>query len=701
MFGTSRDPLRQPAAPDFEKLMARLLPGSLILALLFVSAPVAAQPSPGDSAAPAPDAAPAAPVLAGELPDGLLSPHGTGDEAPGLEHGEEAPAAGDPAAAQPLEPGQDPAGPAVPPELTAGLADAAPADAEPADAAPAEAALADEEQAARELVELKQVEAAAIDEEAHHAIGLLRALGQTGVASPLYGSLDSALDLSRPLPLVPTPIELGAEALADVAGFDLERARRNFDIPVEMHPLVAEYIRFFQGRGRKHYLRWLGRASRYQPMIRRTLAEAGLPQDTVFLAMIESGFSPVVRSSAKATGLWQFMEPTGRRFGLQVDFWVDERRDPVKSTVAAAAYLKALYAEFGDWRLAWAGYNAGEGKVRRAIREEGSRDFWDMVEGRVLRPETKHYVPKLMAAALITKNLAAFGFSPEEIDAHPPLEYDEAEVPEATDLAVIARAAGVTEGEIKELNTQLRRWCTPPSRGKDDVYRIRLPAGTRARFAESYAKIAPTERLTYRVHRIARGDTLSQISHSYGTEIEAIMRLNRIKDARRLRLGDTLIIPVPQPSGRASRQARTASREPAAPVRPAPARAANASSPPRLAKAGSGRGVHTVAAGESLWSIARRYDVHVDELVRWNGLGSRRQTLRVGQRLKVHAGTAARPAPPRSRSAVPAVHVVAAGETLWSVARQYGVSVEDLERWNGIGRPGSLRVGERLTVSAP
>ncbi|MGI5863997.1 MAG: LysM peptidoglycan-binding domain-containing protein [Myxococcales bacterium] len=627
--------------------MVRPLAGLLILAI--AGGPLAARAQPGGGAptptgAPTPGAASAATASSGGAPSGLLSAEGSGDE------------------------------------------DAGPGD---------EAALIDEDEAARELLELKAVEAATIDEESRQALELLRALELGGWPAATSASLRDALDLARPVPLVPSPTELGAAALADIGSFDFERARRLYDIPVEMHPLVAEYIRFFQGPGRKHFVRWLGRASRYQPLIRKTLREAGLPQDTIFLAMIESGFSPVALSPAKAAGLWQFIEPTGKRFGLRIDFWVDERRDPVKATVAAAGYLKALYAEFGDWRLAWAGYNAGEGKIRRAIREGGATSFWDMVNGRILKPETKHYVPKLMAAALIAKNLAAFGFSPEEIDALPPLAFDEAEVPEATDLEVIARAAGVSVNEVRELNPELRRWCTPPSDGDGEGFKIKLPAGTRQRFVETYATVAPKDRLTYRVHKIARGETLSHISLRYGTPIEAIVRINRIKDPRRLRLGDSLVIPVPKPSDEAPRQAR----QPGAQRRGANAHASGSTG--RAPRAARGDAlIHTVVEGDTLSTVGRRYGVGVEELARWNGLSARRATLRVGQKLRVQPKRRDLPAPSGGEGAAGRkAHVVAPGDTLWSIARAYGVSVADLERWNKLKRRTTLRVGQRLLVS--
>jgi membrane-bound lytic murein transglycosylase D len=608
----------------------------------------------------------------------------------------------------------------------AGDAEASSAAADPD--APDDPSLASEmDEVARELEEMRAAEAAAVDSDSARAEQLYRLLFQTGPASPLHQRLEDALELGRALPLIAATAQADGEALAQIADFDIERARRLYDIPVDMHPLVVEYIRFFQTSGRKHFVRWLGRSSKYLPMMRKTLKEAGLPEDTVYLSMIESGFSPMAYSWAKAAGLWQFIEPTGKRFGLKVDFWVDERRDPVRATRAATEYLKELYAEFGDWRLAWAGYNAGAGRVRRAIRTEGTRNFWDMVEGPTLRKETKHYVPKLMAAALISKHLKLFGFSEEEILAQAPLEFDLAEVPEATDLEVIARAANTSLQTIKELNPELRRWCTPPARSKDDVYMVKLPRGSSELFAEGFAKIAPKDRLTFRVHKVVRGDTLSQIALRYGSAVEAIMRMNGLRDSRRLRLGTQLVVPVPRSGGseRLAVQARRrgftaapASQEiPAAPVRRGGAPAGTART---VKEGGRTKVIYAVAPGDSLWSIARHYDVTVEKLRTWNALRSRRATLRVGPEIVIYppeqtaparpqgvaartpptpGAAAARPPPPGGRRS--AVHVVAPGDTLWSLSQRYGVSVAELKRWNGIRKASALQVGQSLKIAAP
>jgi membrane-bound lytic murein transglycosylase D len=573
--------------------------------------------------------------------------------------------------------------------------------------------------ASKELEELRAAEEATLDDGAKRAVELLRATRRLGPGHPLGQRLDEALAPGRTLPFVPDPAETEAAALAAVGVFDIDKARKLYDIPVEMNPLVAEYIRFFQGPARKHFVKWLSRSHRYLPMMKKRLREEGLPEDTVYLAMIESGFSNLALSRAKAAGTWQFIQPTGIRFGLRVDFWVDERRDPVRATAAAAQYLRSLYEEFGDWRLAWAGYNAGENKVRGAIKLDGTTDFWEMVKGRVLRKETKHYVPKLMAAALLAKHLKLFGFDDSEVSALPPLAYAEVEVPEATDLEVLASAAGVTVDSLRDLNPELRRFCTPPPRVRGDVFRLKLPVGTEARFAESFAKVPPKDRLSFRAHHVGRGDTLSKIAAQHGSATEAIMRMNGLRDSRKLRVGTELLIPVPRGSVEARAHLSELSRRRGYVAAP-PDQEVPAGTPPakdkakasgvvrRLKEGGRDKLVYAVAIGDSLWSLGQHFGVSVEDLKKWNGLTSRRVVLRLGQELAVYPSgpaTAAKaqptapppPArPPEGKRQV--VHVLSRGDTLGSVALRYDVSVEDIQRWNRIEKPGAVRAGQNLTL---
>lgn len=551
---------------------------------------------------------------------------------------------------------------------------------------------------------------------------ILRTIERLGLTHPLRQTLREALEMQSELE--------GGEALTrfgelprvtNLEALDMGQLRGRFDIPVEMQPLVAQYIRFFQGPGRKWFTKWMGRSTRFLPAMTPILEEHQLPLDTVYLAMIESGFAPHAYSRAKAAGPWQFMPATGRQYGLHEDFWLDQRRDPLKATAAAAKYLAALRREFGDWYLAWASYNAGSSKVHRVMKKKGSTNFWELASGKGLAKETQHYVPKLIACAIVAKNYKAFGFTEQEFEFLPPLKFDEVKLTDATDLEVIAKSAGVTLDELTELNPELKRWCTPPA-SVSAPYTLRLPPGTADRFTESFKKVPARERLSFRLHRVKRGDTLSQIARSFHSAPEAIMRLNGLKSVRSLRLGSELMIPVPSGKGGSvsggaaldsaiARQVSQARKSGVAAVRPQdeipagarPARAASAGVVKTELVGGKTRVSYGVAEGDSLWSIGQRFGCTVEAIRGWNGLG-KKGSLRVGSTLTlwpVGSGKAAAPRPLAGATASAQTHELAAGETLWSVAQRYGVPVDDLKRWNGIADHRSVQAGRKLMLAAP
>ncbi|HWP34214.1 MAG TPA: transglycosylase SLT domain-containing protein, partial [Thermodesulfobacteriota bacterium] len=318
-----------------------------------------------------------------------------------------------------------------------------------------------------------------------------------------------------------------------------EAAEPTFDIPIVVNRQVERWIEYFQTAGRKHMALWLARSGRYIPLMQAILKEHGLPTDLVYLALIESGFSTSAYSPARALGPWQFIASTARRYGLRIDWWIDERRDPEKSTIAAANYLKDLYDMFGSWYLAAAGYNAGEGRIIRAVDLYDTDDFWKIAERRYLRAETREYVPKLIAAAIIAKSPEKYGFA--DIDYHDPLVYDKVTVPDATDLRVIARAAETTYEEIKRLNPELLRWATPPDY---PGYEVKIPFGKKGIFERNFGRIAPDERITYRRHVVRRGDTLLGVAAAYGAPVEQLRRLNGLRGSL-LRVGQSLVVPLP------------------------------------------------------------------------------------------------------------------------------------------------------------
>lgn len=380
-----------------------------------------------------------------------------------------------------------------------------------------------------------------------------------------------------------------------------------FEIPLETNEAVERWIDFFaNGQGRSRFRIYLERAGAYEEMIRRKLREAELPEDLLYLALIESGMNPNAYSRAHAAGMWQFIKGTGRRYDLAVDYWVDERRDPLKATDAAIAHLGDLYDEFGSWYLAAAAYNAGSGRVSRGIARTGSTDFWDLAETRgVLRSETRNYVPKLIAAALIAKNPERYGF--DDVTPEPPLEFDTVEVPDATSFDVIAEAAGTTEDDIRRLNPQYLRRVTPPDRAAE----IRVPKGSAEAFTVAYAAVPPSERVTWLEHVVTRGQTLSHIASRYGVSVTAIRASNNNVNPKRLQIGQKLIIPR---SGQAT--TRVASAAPAAVSRPA-----------------DGPVTVTVRRGDTLWTIARRHGVTTGQLMAMNNLSS--SVIHPGDRLTV------------------------------------------------------------------
>ncbi len=576
-----------------------------------------------------------------------------------------------------------------------------------------------------ELEELKALEEAALDPGAKPNADLLQSMRRLGYGNPLrhrmqcsFDELDLRDDPGSALPLI-----------TDLANFDIGRVKDHYDIPIDMQPLVAQYIQFFRGPGRKWFRHWMARSSRFIPMMQPILEKQGMPKDTVYLAMIESGFSSQAYSWAHAAGPWQFIASTGKQYGLKQDFWVDERRDPVKSTRAAGKYLLTLKAELGHWYLAWAGYNAGGGKLRRMISQRGTTDFWSLSEGKGLAKETKHYVPKLIACALVAKNPEAFGFESSEFDYQPPMTFDEVKLESAADLEVIARAAGTPVEQLQELNPELKRWCTPPASAAQP-YLLRVPEGKAEAFTRNFASLGPRERLSFKVHRVRRGDTLSAIAGLYHSAPEAIMRMNGLRTAKALKLNAELVVPVPGNAAVASGKAEAVMEKQAAKARRS---GFSAGRPDEEIPAGTGvkkavaagpvkselvggktRITYGIQGGDSLWGISQRFNCSVEDLKKWNQLKSAKARLQVGAMLSIWPGEKSASVESRAGTVVAQsrvamgvpragglrrTHTLSSGETLWSVAQQYGVSVEEIRRWNGLDADGQIQAGQALVVA--
>jgi membrane-bound lytic murein transglycosylase D len=290
---------------------------------------------------------------------------------------------------------------------------------------------------------------------------------------------------------------------------------------------------------RETFARYLSRSGKYLRMMKNILREEGIPEDMAYLALVESGFNTRAYSRRRAAGPWQFISATGRRYGLKVDWWVDERRDPVKSTKAAARYLKDLYDMFGSWSLAMAAYNAGEGKVRRALSRTRSHDYWGLLSTRHIKRETKNYVPSFIAAKLIATNPEEYGF--HDIKYEEDFVFDEVELESPLTLDIVAKCAETKVEKIKELNPELRRWSTPPH---VQNYRVRIPRGMREQFLSNLSKIPEGKRFTVHVYRVKRGDTVSQIAQKTGVPQRVIISYNKLNRRGFITVGQKLLLPV-------------------------------------------------------------------------------------------------------------------------------------------------------------
>jgi membrane-bound lytic murein transglycosylase D len=316
-------------------------------------------------------------------------------------------------------------------------------------------------------------------------------------------------------------------------------------------PLIAPYsdnetaskavdrnISLFANRIRERFALYLSRSGKYLDVMKDILRKNDVPEDIVFLSLIESGFNPNAYSIAHAAGPWQFIASTAKRYGLEINWWKDERKDPVKSTEAAAEYLKDLYGMFGSWNLAMAAYNAGEGKIMKAMKRSNADDYWDLLGTKHIRTETQEYVPRFIAASVIASNPKDFGF--EEIEYHQPLSYDEVEITDPLDLSVAADCAGISVEEIKRLNPELRRWCTPPDA---ESYVLKVPEGTRETFLENLSAVPEEERFTIDRYVVKKGDTFKSISGKTGIPVDAILSLNAMEKIMPLKQGSTIYLP--------------------------------------------------------------------------------------------------------------------------------------------------------------
>ena len=497
-------------------------------------------------------------------------------------------------------------------------------------------------------------------------------IGGSGEDKEDSSPLDNLKDIASYLP--PEEADRERQRIQQVVG------QISYDIPVVLNPQVLMYVEAFQTRIRKEFEQGLVRSGAYLPMIKEIFREAGLPQDLSYMAHQESAFKLNAYSRARAKGMWQFMSFTARKYGLKIDTWVDERCDFEKATRAAAAYLKDLYARYGDWHLAMAAYNAGEGKIDRAVIRARTKDYWKITRTKYIRRETKYYVPAILASILIDKSPSDYGFN---VDITDRLVWDTVEIDKATDLQVVADAARVPLETIRSLNPELRGLVTPPNAAS---YTLRVPDGTRHEVIARLQEIPDEQRVSWTIHEVRPGETFTSVARHYGVAVRALVDANPRWSGRRLRRGTILNVPL---SGKA----------------PAPLPVARAEDRPTY-EIGE-RVVHRVRRGETLQRIAAKYRTTVSNLKRWNNLGG--ALIRPGQRLVAYYGEkGARPRADLEASSAPVSvaggrieYRVQRGDTLFSIARKFSTALEDLLRWNNLTKESILQPGDRLFVGEP
>ncbi|MBW7889227.1 MAG: LysM peptidoglycan-binding domain-containing protein [Bacteroidetes bacterium] len=495
-------------------------------------------------------------------------------------------------------------------------------------------------------------------------------------------------------------------------------------VPLDINEYSKRAIAFFMGKGRSYMENWIYRSGKYFPVMKRIFKEEGLPEELIYLAMAESGLNPTARSWAKAVGMWQFMKYTGSLYGLHSNYWYDERRDFEKATRAAARHMKDLYQQYNNWHLVFVAYNAGAGWVNRGIRRSGSTDYWEM--RKKLPRETRNYVPQYIAVTLMAMRPEAFGFDGSQTADS--LSFDYVTVDDCVDLGLLADCVGTSLDTLKELNPELTQWCTPPNyKG----YQLRVPAGRKDIFAENYANIPDDKKMDFATHVIRRGETLSAVAQKYRVTVAILQDVNKISRRTKLRVGNTLIIPVQSKSVAAivdAQRKKQEYEEQQAEKRRQTFLASRKNSKKQVSMqkyepSGRAKITYMVKKNETLGHIAEWFGVRASHIRNWNNLPYGRP-IRVGQRLTIwvpeekyssYKKIASLSFSEKQKSVQEKLsqrnitqesefqgsnwiqHQIRRGETLEKIAEKYNVAIADLKQWNKL-RSSRIQAGAVLEI---
>lgn len=478
-----------------------------------------------------------------------------------------------------------------------------------------------------------------------------------------------------------------------------DKAKVGNYFPLTINRQVEFYLHLFQNRQRRSFEIWLSRSGKYKDFIRQELRKAGLPEDLLYLAMIESGFNPSAYSHAHASGLWQFLACTGREYGLRIDSWVDERRDPKKATIAAIAYLSRLYEIFDDWHLAVAAYNGGKGRIGRAVKRYNTRNFWEIAQKGTIPLETKRYVPRLIAAIMIAREPEKHGFT--DIKYQLPVVYDIVKVPPRTSLKAAAVAAKVDLKTIRSLNNELSKDQTPPDLKQ---YQLRVPRGSSDLIVANLKRVHPIFTTGYKTHIVRKGDTIAGICRKYNINKKTLLKANNLRSSSlrtgvRLRIPYTTIRYVLLPQGVSPEEyySRTGRR--------------------------SHLVLHKLKRGDTLSRISRLYGVPVELIMEWNGIIDAHR-IQAGQQIALYIDRGRTGKKQRYSVDKPAAgsgeiiilaagkkrqisdksvetqltwYKVRSGDSLWDIARKFGVPTGSIRKWNHL-KSNLIHPGKRLII---